>query len=1252
MADPALKKWIDRILEMHDDENTMSQFVKVEGVGRTLVLCLDGSSSMHQMFQRIQTFLNTMTDVLRANGITHLLLIIFSDYEGGSFIDVKVKPAWWNNSIGEMTPEQAKKAGELEWILTKDPPKGVARHEQFLTEVGKFRNVDIELIRMIVWSSLEEDPVETAETTTDAEKVFTCLNGSIDEVVSKISAFKVGHDLGYGGDFPEAHATALLVALVATGGNCDILFLGDAPPHWHGAPNNGQTETSREQATFRGLGFEDVRDDYVQRIFKVASMMGARVISLCSGRNYGNHWMDSVAPHTGNGVIYKHNLFNNELDTLKAMVTALSILMGDPQMPLTGTPEQLQEFSAKSGQVFDGTKYANGIHISVYGEPMKTLRAPSIKAGDIERNTQIFHSFMVLLEKFPEIAPILGPLASVFYKAKGTLGDVEFQQFQALTTGLQKKHGKVVYALYTIFFTNSRTHNVQELEDALTKMYNEIGQTGQYVLVFTGDDELNPDFFRNVGMFLTGDMIAKIKKVASSFKIMSIEDAIKQGCYNPEAELLDRTYLPAEIVGGKFRGKFLNLIWALAMGNKSMPPQTVSFKVALIMYAYFTQEDIISQLRLEAALSARDGIMKALSADASEANKSLLAWLISDFFKPREDKNPMTSYVKWWTQPIAMIMLIKVLESMHLHVPKTMVGRVKILHAIVALQKRLGDTFETEFTKSTGRLAKAGRLVKCIWGELMPETHLFANGSCAYCTGIHGEKTEEGLPNPHAGEKYHYDGTPSAQTTPGYPEGVCVDPNMDVQCSVCASHYSIMDGSTDMPDGTKRGCGNNPLKCFNCRTGRRIGKKSPVRTCKVCNDKWVFCSEQKDWICCKCEHLVALTQTQTYHGSVKVTLAELMTTNPSVLEGIAKSYGLTIPVVKLMLKKYTAGEKLMEDILLLGLIRKPSEEMLVEIEDVPSDAYQITSIPSGKKITSMDWPFANSHTADDFDVTLNPEPTQKALTELKETRGCGECDLGVCGIDSFSLVDLVNPCGECSFRVCKGCLSHMVRRRNGCVVPFMQMSCPCGRGICQKALDAIGKPEFVAGRLLRECAERGDTNKRIGFCCGGHYEGEFKKLCRGNRTVLLEPFEGGCGEAQPDVTDFRCRQCSDAEDRFQIHMAKLEQEAEARRADAMQTTEQDIDMMKKAFPAGTPIRRCPDCDYPSIFASWGACAHMTCPKCRGHWCWICGTSCGTAGNCYTHMDDEYDGHEYAYEIQLDTPLTGDGIEYATGDGSS
>jgi len=1229
-----------------------------QGAGRGKVLCLiiDGSGSMGTVLSNVQQSLRDLGHVLAANGITHIAYIIFSDYDRGSFIDLDASTVapWFTNIIE--SPD---------WNRSMTPVfiPYANNSAAFLKAARAHRSIDKGLVDM--WEIMIGSCNESQDAPTDAKKVFMGSFGDINTVIKEIGQFSAGRTLGSGGDRDEAHPTSLLAALAALGGGAHVIFMGDASPHISGA----SLERKREQDTLRKMGLPWGKD-YVRKVFEMAYLMGARVSIL----NSGPDWTAGVADFPGNMVANHCNLGDKSF-MLAALANTLAFFMtGKSQLPMTPTPGQLMAIGIKL-MLSDNAAVmgAIGPHIqfgttqcSVYEPAVGTFPMLRIDMSDKEANDVIFRAFMALLKENPILALILGPLAAPFFKAKGSLGDDINDEWQSFTTGLARQHGVVVAALFNEMFVAARLSNTDELGEALYKMYKMyemckmVRTQGQLtrVIVYTGDP-LPHDTFQQFGLYLTQKMGVSLLAAVDKFKILTEEEAIALGHnLDNSVPLLARTYLPAWILESDPSGQFLNLVWALAMENATMPPKANAFKLSCVLLANATHLTVIPELRLAAYRFV-----------FGEANyMKYLAFLLDDDFVPREDKNPLISG-KWWFQPMALNILVKVLETFNATVSPDKVDRIRLLQKIVALVKRRNDELSIGLEQSTLTFQKAGRVVMCHAGHWMPET-LFGPDGCVYCIGIHPPNTEENRENRFNGQTFHGDGTPHLTPDPEL-KTVVIDSAMDTVCSNCECHYSVLDKPITRKDGSKRGYGNFQPRCWNCRS-RRDRTMAPIRTCQQCNAKWVFGTPSEDWSCVYCEYGDKLASSTTYAGTVTTTVTELALGNSDVLEGIAASYGLTPSFVKMLLIEYQGGNNFLEvDLRLLGFIRSDLSKLMTVPTQPPPESY-VFGIPTGKRIKSTCWPF-DKHTSPDGQYAIaNAQEIQSLLSTLMNNSLRGECNLGLCDSETHPVGQLVSLCGACSYCSCRGCLRKMTQCRTGTVVPVMRLVCPCGRGICQKALDTIHKKGHLTTTLAAECAAHGKLDGRLGLCLGAHHlipgtVDTYQVMCRHQRVTVLPPYTGVCGADNPDddVDNYRCRECAAVEDTYDVRQAEIrnarereEAASQAVRDDAMIHTKADIEEVMKAYPPGTTFRKCPGCEKQgqtnyATFDNLGACSHMQCGKCKHHWCWLCRADFTTAADCYAHMnsldggydynddddDEDFRVHRNAYGVSADAELS-------------
>jgi hypothetical protein len=1230
------------------------------GKGPCIIFVLDGSGSMQSALNNIQENIKNLLLPLDANGINQIGVVIYSDTEEGNILhgtvdSAKRDPLWLQN-----IKETAEWGGSVATDLT-----GILDPVEFMKQAHQHRRLDDMVCQL--WTSMiqstPDEPVKTESTNGDDEcYVLKTFSGGLEESAKWIGEFPAGKNrqhggLGYGGDHEEALMSAILAVMAAFGpdhiSDVHMIVCTDAPPHLKAS---GEALSERESFKYLGLPCDE---DYVGTIFDMTYVAGVTISLILSGRE---NWTPGIANQPNIIVQHRHKTLEYSYRLMVAMVNSLAIFMsGKSQLPVQPNGDQTKMLADKlkiderevAGTIHQYTQSWNEVSITVHDSFQPTFPMPRINMSDKETNERIVGAFMKLFQDDPMIGLFMGPIAWIFFKAKGSLGDSFYDDWSQFTTRMgQTKYGgnPIVAALFNVMFVESRLNNTAELEEELEK-FSETDQpnVSGKVLVYDGKP-LSQNTFQNIGTFITMDMIDPLMDAVTNFKLLTVEEASALGYdLTKDLPLIERKYLPASVLN---TGKYLNLVWALVMDNTTMPPRACAFKVACIMLAKMTGHNIIVALRLAAYRFVQKNVMR------------YLAFLIDDAFVPREDKNPLVNY-KWWLQPVALDILIKVLQSLNATIAPHLVDRIIFLQRMVQLYRRWNDDLTINVSKSTQVAQKAGRLAKCEADYWVPETLIGPKG-CVICKSVHDKYTDEGQTNPETriGLKYHEDGT--KHLPPNFKEDVLIEKNMDTVCSQCVCHYSVQNGPNNLEDGVRRGRGSNKPLCFMCRKYRhRNDLEVHIRHCTICKDKWIFASSSDNWTCAKCEHGAELDTITTYHGTITMTVMELTLFNPSVLKGIASIYGLEQCIVIMLFRARQNKENFFENMMLLGLIRPElSGKKLPMTTPVEVDASQFSiKLPNGIKIKPFpEWPFGQ-HTIAELieDMTINSQTARQQLSTIKATRLHQPCDLGLCETELHPLSHLVSPCGQCAFVTCRTCLIGMTRVRPGTVTPIPRLICICGRGLSPETLGRINRRVHNASILAAQCAVDGNMSHRIAVCKGGPHPvledkeptGKYSIKCRSGRVRVLEPYVGTCGVDNPDddTTEYQCPECTSAQETYNVYLATQEAQDKARLDNIMIHTKEDVEEVMKAHASGTVFRKCPGCENNGVtnyvtLEYVGCCSHIHCGTCQMHWCWICRANFNTSNECYQHMnefddsdhEDDDDNHRDCYNVHWDTPL--------------
>lgn len=1266
-----------------------------------IVFVIDVSGSMQSNIDFLKKTLNELKDMLIILGIDKKIhLVVYSDYDTGSFItfkkdDTKKVVPTRTNTLPDWFERAIVPAGFAELNrATQEQVKTLAKNS---TDVFTFMaNLKLpaesayikDMFGLAVEAYIETENCNGAPAPDEVnniyhdKKVFRVSASGIDNIITALGKTIPGTTLdGSGGDFDEAGmTTALAIAAAAINvgqgdAKVNIIFFSDAPFHMR----NG-TETQREKDTLNKLGLPSDIDN----VFQFLKHLGHQVFFNMPSNIYYNGYNATATPNINHpnsflSMVIKHDncfcithkeILRNINVFMAVLLNIFSILMsGTKQTPWILSSDEKAAIRTRIGgtDIAVMTKvdtmmltYKNMV-IHMPKETVDvTIPMPKIDTHDKETNQKINKAYLNIMKNDPLLMCFMKFLSYLFYRAKSTVSETDNKTFTDFMSKMAKDKPDM-YAVVNALFVESRLNNRDELEEVLQKFYDDIvpaklNDTSK-VIVFNGEP-LPRDTFMNMSRYFNDEMLNSLKNAMKSFKIVTLAEATHQGINtDPSLPFADRKYLPLQILGQN--ANYLHLVWALALNNETMPPRGVAFKIAVIIVAQGTGLDVIPHLRLAAANFVRANYMK------------YLAMFTDDKYEIPIDRNPL-EVNSWWFQPLILRLLIKVLQT--IQTDESIVQRIELAYRIITATKPMNDQVSFSLSKSKIDWAKSCRLMVCPSGDWMPETLFIpnkgkphrpttdpyacpANVSCVYCEGTHGDYTDEGRDNRFCQTAYHADDSPEIQPSPELRirgiMNVCMDNDMDTLCSTCACHYSVVDGPQDLPDGTKRGRGANAPKCYNCRKvspaerARRQANPAPIRTCIKCMGRWVFGTPNDNWTCVYCEHGANLGKQTTYTAEISATIWQILRVNPSLMDKYASNYGLSTTVMNAIIRmEYEHSNDKnsprfhKDPTRFIGMMRLPVDKTMIDVKQYDIDSYEPIKYPSGCKFTqtSVGWQY-NSHTSDDcvFEIT-NMAQIINTIANIKKQRLRDSCDLGLCGVDSHALIDLVNLCGHCTFKGCKFCVRSMTQNRPGTLIPVARLTCPCGRAMCQDTMDKIGRGDQVILKEAAKAVAKGDTSNRIALCCGAHYvdkaygeeTGRIIVTCYGQRVRNLPPFNGACGVDNPDddTTDYRCPTCLEAEELYNTkildEIRKQEEEADAhdeRIRTAFTETQNDIDIIKQSYPTGTILRRCPKCKVPTTF-TYG-CAHITCgnPRCKTHWCWLCGTDCATTNATYRHMNE-------------------------------
>jgi hypothetical protein len=1265
-----------------------------------IVFVLDISGSMQHNITSLKKSLETLKGLLTILGISKKIhLVVFSDYDQGSFVALakktvkkkKTLPDWFEYGIKTAGFDELPATTRAKLSRDAMNASDIASFVAGVNLPAMYQHVK-EMFQLAVEAYIDI-PVEKESGKDGAvyyqNKVFKVCASGVDDVIDSLNHYvKPGVTVeGHGGDGDEAGATvALAVAAAALNSSeqgdvkVNMIYLTDARFH---VDTSGQAMA--EKNTLEGLGLPSSADDVLTLVRNLGHRVGFCMTS--------NNFMDYIKRYD-NCYALIHPRFMTEVNVFRAtIINTFSVLMtGESQVPWDPSNDEtdsvMNRLKCSKAEMVQLIRQemqfvCNNLVTHVPKDMKPTINLPKINVGDKTANVAIVKAFLDIMKASPALICFAKFLSPLFYRAKCTVSEADHQAFNDFMTNLAK-NDKNMHAIVNAYFVEARLNNQHELEEALEKFYKnnvENMKGTDRVIIFNGET-LPQNTFQELGQYMNLEMLKMLKTALGKFQVMTLDEAAHNGInVDQKLPVLERKYLPIQILARDANS--LHLVWSLALDNETMPPKSMAFKIASIITAEGTGLTVAPALRFAAINFVRSNYTK------------YLAMFINDDYEIPADRNPIETN-NWWFQPLTLTVLEKVLHVVH--PDKSIVKRIHFCGRVNYAIKRLNDTVGVKIRGSRVDAAKSTRLMKCPSDEWMPETLFIrrnklphkasnnkhacpSNTNCVYCEGIHDEYTDEGRDNRFRKTAYHQDGSPSIQPSPELKargiENVCMDDDMDTVCATCGNHYSVVDGTQDLTlaianglevdfEGTKRGRGTNAPRCYNCRKvsqkerARRNKDPAPIRKCKDCGTGWVFGTHEKNWTCVYCEYGENLGQMKTFRAEFTVSIKEMLmhSNNVTLLEKYATNFGLSIDVMKLILRMEDARSKDKKVLRFhkdpqrfIGWMRRPYDETMTEPEYYPVDSYDPVSFPAGCKLTVLEGDaLFGTRTVDDpkYDVT-NMDEVLENLSKIKTRRLRDTCDLGLCDADTHPIADLVHLCGVCTFKSCGHCIRMMTQNNPGTITPVARLICPCGNAISSDAMTKIGRGDQVILKEAQHCIAQNKRQSRIALCCGGHYvetlygkkTGRVIVTCYGDRVKSLPPFNGVCGADNPDdnTTDYKCPKCLEAEELYTnkiLPEMREEEERQDRIKAAHTETKDDIETIKKSYDKGTILRRCPKCKVPTTLTM--GCAHITCgnPRCRTHWCWLCGKDCGTTNATYAHMSDleiRRDGyHLNAYNV--------------------
>lgn len=228
---------------------------------------------------------------------------------------------------------------------------------------------------------------------------------------------------------------------------------------------------------------------------------------------------------------------------------------------------------------------------------------------------------------------------------------------------------------------------------------------------------------------------------------------------------------------------------------------------------------------------------------------------------------------------------------------------------------------------------------------------------------------------------------------------------------------------------------------------------------------------------------------------------------------------------------------------------------------------------------------------------------EEALIQTVKERIASSDFKGACQLcfEEMAVEKLRLSCGSCTNRCCRDCLTSWYGQNSPgkLFVPSHDM-CPFCRQrpryqvLTEYNHDACG----IVGQSRRKGAP---LQLRVDW-----YYGWCQACWKVGYAV-----ERSCAEGIPQLEDFNCEEC--------VEKAQILNIAR----EATDGEEQTKLLMEHAKP-------CPGCQMATMHL--GGCSHMTCAKCKVHWCWQCGEFKASSGAAvYDHMRSEHGGYGWVGE---------------------
>jgi hypothetical protein len=571
--------------------------------------------------------------------------------------------------------------------------------------------------------------------------------------------------------------------------------------------------------------------------------------------------------------------------------------------------------------------------------------------------------------------------------------------------------------------------------------------------------------------------------------------------------------------------------------------------------------------------------------------KSYLSWILEDTI-PEEIPG-------WWCSQLTLAILKRAIGKL-VASPEKIFKRIEFLSLLLSMKKHNNTYLDYQLKVSTLTKKETMFVHKCkARGVYVPDNLIKGDGTCILCTFICDELDDYGQPDEHAGKILH-DTDKGGLSDSFVTDNVSTESSHVFKCFDCKARYGVRSNRTQTAP-----------RCFFCRNSvaKQRGEVSYKLTCKECNLVNIYAREISDWTCSNCSRKDLSQSVVVTNENKLIRLFDLIGSNINVRFQVSKLLNVDSDFLKEFIAQGAKIDTPTNKELMYGDIDK-----LIAVMKYSGPSVSLTKELLYEIITPE---------IKDTNKVIEITNVDKLISDLENTKQIithDFCDIGTCSNPYMLLKDLHSLCNNCTFKTCHNCAQRLLKIEPGKIYPSRRLRCPgCSQNIQSRVLQLPG--------IKTKVLELASSFAKVGYCCGVG--------CK-TRAIGLEENHNACGTDNNDdnVTDFRCGGCLSIYEKLLIN--------EAKQANFIENSEDDIKKVLEAYPKGTVFRTCPGCNlYSTRDASGGSCAHMNCKRCNIHWCWVCRDRFDSSSECYAHMDameDEDEFHTDPYEITSSTIL--------------